>query len=727
MPLSRTTRCLLLIVVALLSPAAARAGGGGTSYAFLVGCGNYRKTEFHQLPFTGNDVLGLRDALVQTGFAPENVFVLYDRTPEPERFLPIRAHILQELDLLLGGMKATDTLVVALSGHGLQYKGEPVSYFVPLDGKVAEKETLIALDGPGGLYEKVKNCKARRKLLVVNACRNAPAATLDFANRKVELADEDRDDVPAGIAAIFSCSAGQKSYYDPDRKRALFYDHLIRAWEGEYAGGKEVTLGHVFDEVALRTKNDAHRTLQARQVPQVKRDDLAGAWVVPPTALAAGRQLLGKWAMAEALTPLETAVRVVPHSTAARLARGVAYLRTNRYAAALADLKEAVRLEPESAAAALQLGWMHYYGYGLMPPDYAEALRWFRHAAERGEPQATALVGRMISLGRGTARDNAEAVRWFKKAIEKDEPMAMSFLGRAYRLGAGVARDEAEANRWYLRALPGLKGAGPERIFALTVLGDLYAFGRGVAKDEEEAMRWYLKAARLGEVDAMTALADMYDGRGQPAFQAPAVAWYQKAAKLGDPEAMSRLADLYANGRGIAKDEAEAVQWYRKSADLGSAAGMNGLGFMYERGRGVPVNYALAAQWYGKSADLGNEYAMKNLGWVYQKGLGVPVNHPLAVQWYRKAADVGYAPAMNDLGVMYDNGWGVPKDLATAVRWYRKAADAGEALGMANLAQMYENGEGVPRDLQEAIRWYRRAAERGNDEARQALQRLGAR
>ena len=64
---------------------------------------------------------------------------------------------MHELDLLLAAMKKNDTLVVALSGHGLQFKGDPVSYFVPVDGKVADKTTLIPLDGKDGLYEASAN------------------------------------------------------------------------------------------------------------------------------------------------------------------------------------------------------------------------------------------------------------------------------------------------------------------------------------------------------------------------------------------------------------------------------------------------------------------------------------------------------------------------------------------------------------------------------------------
>ncbi len=261
----------------------ADAGERGIRYAFLVGCARYDKAEFRELPYTGNDVELFRQALLATGFAAADVVVLRDGTDNPNRFLPNRANVLRELGLVLEGLRPEDTLVVALSGHGLQFKGDPVSYFVPVDGKVGDKKTLLALNGPGGLYERLKACRAKRKLLLVNACRNDPTASLDFATTKAELADEDRAEVPEGIAALYSCSAGQKSYYDPDRKVALFFEHAAKAWKGEYSGGAPVTLDRFFEQVRAKTRSDAIKTIGRSQVPVVVRE-YQGEWVITAAA-----------------------------------------------------------------------------------------------------------------------------------------------------------------------------------------------------------------------------------------------------------------------------------------------------------------------------------------------------------------------------------------------------------------------------------------------------------
>ncbi len=285
--MARST-CLILSLLAALAGgwllSQARAGERGVRYALLVGCSRYDKAEFHQLPYTGSDVAQFRQALLQTGFAASHVWVMHDDRPDTHD-RPTRKAILDKLALVLDGMSPEDTLVVALSGHGLQFKGEPVSYFVPLDGKASDKKTLIALSGKGGLYEQIKACKARRKLLIVNACRNDPAVSLAFAAHQVPLADEDRaGEVPEGIAAIYSCRAGQKSYYDPERKLSLFFDHVVRAWRGEYSGGAAVTLEQFFRQVTEKTKADAINSFNRGQVPLVMRE-FQGEWVITPAGV----------------------------------------------------------------------------------------------------------------------------------------------------------------------------------------------------------------------------------------------------------------------------------------------------------------------------------------------------------------------------------------------------------------------------------------------------------
>ncbi len=290
------SRSRLALLLAVLTGAAAvpallpaQSGTAGRNYAFLVACSGYDVTELRKLPFTVREMAEFRDALLATGFDEGDIKFLRDGAPEP-RFLPEKARIEKELNLLLKRVKPGDTLVVALNGHGLQFKGEKSGYFCPLDAVVTKRETLLPMDG---LFAQLERCPATRKLLIVNACRNDPLSGQSQASNKVELVDR-YEEVPAGIAAIYACGPGERSYYyDPEderskgRRRSLFMHHLIEAWRGRYAGGKAVTLEELFAAVEARTIRDADNLFGQVQQPQVKRR-YDGKWVIVPAEKDAG-------------------------------------------------------------------------------------------------------------------------------------------------------------------------------------------------------------------------------------------------------------------------------------------------------------------------------------------------------------------------------------------------------------------------------------------------------
>ena len=87
-----------------------------------------------------------------------------------------------------------------------------------------------------------------------------------------------------------------------------------------------------------------------------------------------------------------------------------------------------------------------------VPRAYAEAVHWYRRAAEQGHVYAQSNLGIMYAEGRGVPRDYAEAVRWYRKAAEQGDAEAQGNLGVMYQLGRGVPQDYAEAVRWYRKA-----------------------------------------------------------------------------------------------------------------------------------------------------------------------------------------------------------------------------------------------------------------------------------
>ena len=69
----------------------------------------------------------------------------------------------------------------------------------------------------------------------------------------------------------------------------------------------------------------------------------------------------------------------------------------------------------------------------------------------------------MYDTGLGVPQDAAEAVRWFRLAAEQGHARAQYSLGVMYGTGEGVPQDNVEAHMWLNLAASRLSGADRER------------------------------------------------------------------------------------------------------------------------------------------------------------------------------------------------------------------------------------------------------------------------
>ena len=65
-----------------------------------------------------------------------------------------------------------------------------------------------------------------------------------------------------------------------------------------------------------------------------------------------------------------------------------------------------------------------------MAQDYAEAVKWYRKAAEQGIAEAQYNLGVMYANGEGVPRDQAKAVEWLQKAAKQGLAKAQEALRR---------------------------------------------------------------------------------------------------------------------------------------------------------------------------------------------------------------------------------------------------------------------------------------------------------
>ena len=77
-----------------------------------------------------------------------------------------------------------------------------------------------------------------------------------------------------------------------------------------------------------------------------------------------------------------------------------------------------------------------------------EAAKWFRLAADQGDPQAPSILGFMYLNGRGVQQNDVEAARWLRVGAEHGVARAQSLLSEMYEVGHGVPQDYVLAHMW---------------------------------------------------------------------------------------------------------------------------------------------------------------------------------------------------------------------------------------------------------------------------------------
>lgn len=191
-----------------------------------------------------------------------------------------------------------------------------------------------------------------------------------------------------------------------------------------------------------------------------------------------------------------------------------------------------------------------------------------------------------------------------------------------------------------------------------------------------------------------------------------AIDWYTGVAGAVDNDRARELLEKAVAGGGPL-----ATMWLARVHSTGR------MGFSHdlERAREIAAGVIDKVQ---RAAESGVLEAVFLMGTAYDEGLGKPVGHERAALWHCRAAERGHVLGAHNIGNQYSEGRGVAVDHALAVEWWTRAAEKGDAITQLRLGEAYEAGRGVTQDIDAAWDWYSRSAAAGNQEARQALERL---
>lgn len=109
-----------------------------------------------------------------------------------------------------------------------------------------------------------------------------------------------------------------------------------------------------------------------------------------------------------------------------------------------------LRAKAESGGAQSQndLGKALFLGNFGLTKDEAEAVTWFRKAAEQNHAEAQYNLGWRYAEGRGVPKDEVEAVKWYRRAAEQNHADAQAHLSLCCYHGIGATKNLFEAYKW---------------------------------------------------------------------------------------------------------------------------------------------------------------------------------------------------------------------------------------------------------------------------------------
>ncbi|MBF0323225.1 MAG: sel1 repeat family protein [Magnetococcales bacterium] len=164
----------------------------------------------------------------------------------------------------------------------------------------------------------------------------------------------------------------------------------------------------------------------------------------------------------------------------------------------------------------------------------------FLHIAEKDDPRAQFLVGRMLEEGQGVVRDPLKAAQWYRRAAQQGHAESQARLGFLYLGGTDVPQDNNEALKWFQTA-----AQENQHPIAQAYLCSIYAEGTIVPADQKLSLEWCRKAAERGVPAAQTMMGFHHAlGKALPMDRAVARQWFELAAKQGYAGAIKALAEM---------------------------------------------------------------------------------------------------------------------------------------------------------------------------------------
>lgn len=556
-----------------------------------------------------------------------------------------------------------DMAVLYYAGHALQYKGQNLLLPVDVRAKNANElvEDAIQLND---LINIVKDDPVGIKLLILDACRNNPAAGENGLEEGLAYTESGSGQ----LLIAFATSAGAVAY-DGTGVNSPYSSALANAMQ---------TPGLDIYETFRTVRGDVRMATTGSQIPWIT-GSIETKFVFNTSGVGAPAQdaaaSAGEVALDEVLwtfiressdpSDFDRFVKVFPQSrfaaearekgnvqVAEAASRGL-YINGTLVASSVAGELAPVATadDPGNEFVFQQAGERAVSEtFRVWPKTLPDTQRGMRslvtecdlYAADPWDPQR-AVPG--VSIGLVNVRDALRACA-FSLAGDLNNPRLQFQLGRVLE----VAKRYDWAAHFYALA-------GDQKYSAALVnLGYMNRMGMGRDVDFDKAFDYFRRGADLGNLRGITDVGSAYiRGEGVPQLPEEGVLWYRLAASSGWANAITALGDSYRRGAGVKEDAAVAVRLYQAAADTGQIDAMSNLGRSYIEGAGVEKDVKRGLDLLMRATDMGNQYAPYHAARAYLSG-AVKKDPARALRLLDLSAQRGFKDAFLQLAKGYHDG-----------------------------------------------------------------------
>jgi len=196
----------------------------------------------------------------------------------------------------------------------------------------------------------------------------------------------------------------------------------------------------------------------------------------------------------------------------------------------------------------------------------------FQQALRAGDEAAAAELGRLFEA----KNDYAEAIRWYREAAECGDSNAQYDLGRIY---AENKHDIRKACFW-------LRLAASDSIYAQTLLAQLIEVQEQSKQypDFSESFNLWRQAAQAGNDYAQFRLGLCHlEGLGTQSDQTEAFRWFERAADEGNIQAQTEIGRMLLHGIGTDVNREKGIAILKQVSELGDAHAAQILAHYLER------------------------------------------------------------------------------------------------------------------------------------------------